>query len=428
MAQFDPIAVKTGVPTAIGTDTPRIDLAAVAGLTTAALASGDACQVNGALTMQKALNTSTSPIVGVYDGTTGSVVREGVVVATMEAGVVLANGDTVYLSDTAGALTNVKPISYMLHEVGVVVSAAASKIMLQPKPVVALPWAFVWVANITGGTDTKIDAATGAVSGSYGAMAAPNGTCTDGIYVYTIGTDDGLVGNVYKFNAATGAFVTSWSVTDHGRWICYDGVNLYATSWPNPGGRVRQFSTAGVPGFVAVIGNYPRECCYDGLGYVWALNYIDNTVSKVRCSDGAVIGAYATGNGPYSCCVDGTNIWIANRLANSVTKLLLSTGAFVGTYGVGNTPYGICCDGTYVYTADGGAGTITKLLAATGGFVATFAGFANCYKLATYGAYLYVSRQAPTNAVVKAYCANGAVLWSAATGADPGGVCIVRTP
>jgi len=143
VAQFDPIAVKTGIPTVFGTDTPRIDLAAVAGLTTAALAAGDACQVNGALTMQKASSASTSPIVGVYDGTSGSVVREGVVVATMAAGVVLANGDTVYLSADSGKLTNVKPTYSVLHEVGVVVDAASRKILLQPKPCVVLadaPW------------------------------------------------------------------------------------------------------------------------------------------------------------------------------------------------------------------------------------------------------------------------------------------------
>ena len=140
MAQYDPIAIKSGILTVLGTDSFRDDRIAVAGLdtTTNALVSGDVCQVDAtALRMKKAVNTSTSPIVGIFDGETNSVVRKGIVVATMKAGVVLANGDTVWLSSTAGALTNVKPTMDMLHEVGVVVDAASKRVLLQQKPVIA---------------------------------------------------------------------------------------------------------------------------------------------------------------------------------------------------------------------------------------------------------------------------------------------------
>jgi len=139
MAQYDPIVIKAGFPTILGADTCRADLTAKAGLTTAAVADGDACQISAALTMQKALNTEDSAVVGVYDGTSGSVVKDGVVVVNMAPGVVLADGDVVYLSATAGALTNVKPTTDMLHEVGVVVDAATAKVLLQTKPVVVLP-------------------------------------------------------------------------------------------------------------------------------------------------------------------------------------------------------------------------------------------------------------------------------------------------
>lgn len=37
MAQFDPIVVKSGIPTNLGADTLRSDLVAVAGLTTTGL-------------------------------------------------------------------------------------------------------------------------------------------------------------------------------------------------------------------------------------------------------------------------------------------------------------------------------------------------------------------------------------------------------
>jgi len=138
MAQYEPIGIKSGIATTLGTDTLRADLSGLAGLTTAAPAAGDACQVSGALTIAPAVNTSANPIVGIYDGVTGSVVRRGVVVASFVGGLTLVAGDAVYLSNVAGRLTNVKPTTDNLHEVGVVVSAAASTIMLQIKPVVVL--------------------------------------------------------------------------------------------------------------------------------------------------------------------------------------------------------------------------------------------------------------------------------------------------
>lgn len=139
MAQYDPIALKTAVPTVLGGDALRADREANAGLTTAGLAAGDAVQVSGALALQKADATLAYPVVGVYDGVSGSVVRSGAVAATFVGGLTLANGDPVYVSSTPGALTNVKPTGDVLHEVGVVVNAAASTILLQPKPLVVLP-------------------------------------------------------------------------------------------------------------------------------------------------------------------------------------------------------------------------------------------------------------------------------------------------
>lgn len=139
MAQYDPIAVKSGIPSNLGVDTLRSDKVAEAGLTTTGLAAGDVVQVTANLTLSKANNALTTPVVGVYDGISGSVVREGVVVATFVSGLTVANGDVAYLSSTAGALTNVKPTRDVLHEVGVVVDAASSKILLQQKPVIVLP-------------------------------------------------------------------------------------------------------------------------------------------------------------------------------------------------------------------------------------------------------------------------------------------------
>jgi hypothetical protein len=139
MAQYESFGIKAGILTAFGTDTLRADLTTLGGMTTTTLVSGDACQVSGAMTVVPAVNTSAGQIVGIYDGVSGSVVRRGVVTASFVAGLTLVAGDAVYLAAVAGRLTNVKPTTGMLHEVGVVVSAAARTIMLQQKPVMVLP-------------------------------------------------------------------------------------------------------------------------------------------------------------------------------------------------------------------------------------------------------------------------------------------------
>jgi hypothetical protein len=87
----------------------------------------------------KALYTSTSPVVGIFDGTTNSLIQEGIAVALFIDGLSLVAGDAVYVSTTAGRLTNIKPTTGMVHEVGIVVDASASKILLQQKPVLSLP-------------------------------------------------------------------------------------------------------------------------------------------------------------------------------------------------------------------------------------------------------------------------------------------------
>ena len=137
MAQYDGIVIKSGIPTVLGADTLRTDRDAHAGLTTSGLSSGDVVQVSGALTLAKAVNTLATPIMGIYDGISGSVVREGVVIATF-SGSTPAAGSVVYLSSTAGQLTGTKPTTGYLHEVGVVVDASSSKILLQQKAVIQL--------------------------------------------------------------------------------------------------------------------------------------------------------------------------------------------------------------------------------------------------------------------------------------------------
>ena len=57
---------------------------------------------------------------------------------------------------------------------------------------------------------------------------------------------------------------------------------------------------------------------------------------------------------------DGANIWVANS-AGTVTKLRASDGAVLGTFAVGTQPYGVAFDGANVWVTNNGSNTVSKL-------------------------------------------------------------------
>jgi DNA-binding beta-propeller fold protein YncE len=50
-------------------------------------------------------------------------------------------------------------------------------------------------------------------------------------------------------------------------------------------------------------------------------NAASNTVTKLAASNGAVLGTFGAGSGPFGLAFDGANIWVTNTDGNSVSKL-----------------------------------------------------------------------------------------------------------
>jgi DNA-binding beta-propeller fold protein YncE len=57
---------------------------------------------------------------------------------------------------------------------------------------------------------------------------------------------------------------------------------------------------------------------FDGAN-IWVTN--NNGVSKLRASDGMLLGTFAAGTNPFGVAFDGVSIWVANNGSNSVSKL-----------------------------------------------------------------------------------------------------------
>ena len=116
----------------------------------------------------------------------------------------------------------------------------------------------------------------------------------------------------------------------------------------------------------------PAGVAFDGAS-IWVTNSDSNTVTKLRASDGAVLGTFSAGSNPIGMAFDGANIWVANNGSNTVTKLRASDGACVGTctFTVGLYPFGIAFDGANIWVANWGGNTVTKLRASDGACAGT---------------------------------------------------------
>jgi hypothetical protein len=124
-------------------------------------------------------------------------------------------------------------------------------------------------------------------------------------------------------------------------------------------------STAPVP-----VGTQPIGVCFDGAN-IWTANYGDSTVTKVRASDGQVLGTFNVGANPFGVTFDGANIW-ATVGTSMVAKLRASDGKLLGTFPTGNASEWMTFDGQNIWVANGGDNTVSKLRAADGKTLGTF--------------------------------------------------------
>jgi DNA-binding beta-propeller fold protein YncE len=67
-------------------------------------------------------------------------------------------------------------------------------------------------------------------------------------------------------------------------------------------------------------------------------NIGSDNVTKLRASDGKLLGTFNVGTYPEGVAFDGANIWVANFGSSNVTKLRPSDGYALGTLQRGKEP------------------------------------------------------------------------------------------
>ena len=110
---------------------------------------------------------------------------------------------------------------------------------------------------------------------------------------------------------------------------------------------VRRNSDGGVVRSIP-IGGEPWALAFDGSN-MWVTNIGNNTVTKIRAHDFAVLGTFPTQTGPRGITFDGANVWVGNFDSHSVTELRACDGSHLGTFATGAVPAGLAFDGINVW-------------------------------------------------------------------------------
>src|SRR5262245_6615008 len=72
---------------------------------------------------------------------------------------------------------------------------------------------------------------------------------------------------------------------------------------------------------------------FDGAS-IWVAITDSGVVTKLRASDGLLMGIFPVINGPFGIAFDGANMWVTSVTGNTVTKLRASDGTTLGVFTV----------------------------------------------------------------------------------------------
>ena len=94
------------------------------------------------------------------------------------------------------------------------------------------------------------------------------------------------------------------------------------------------------------MGFQPLGIAFDGAD-LWIANRGDSTVSKLRASDGLLLGTFKAPGNPYGVAFDGVHIWVTG--APYVSELQASDGSQVGLFDFPANSTGVAFDGTNIW-------------------------------------------------------------------------------
>src|SRR5205814_9439326 len=79
------------------------------------------------------------------------------------------------------------------------------------------------------------------------------------------------------------------------------------------------------------VGAAPRGLAFDGAN-IWVTSDTTTNLTKLRASDGTLLGSFPAGGKTAFAVFDGTYVWVTNPYDDTVSRLRASDGTLQGTF------------------------------------------------------------------------------------------------
>ncbi len=197
----------------------------------------------------------------------------------------------------------------------------------------------VWVVNSLDGTLKWISPATNEVVKTIPVGDSPSGVCVTAGAVWVASTYDR---SIVRFDPVTERTTTT-SLDDQPTQLACGGGSLWAISQTS--GTVTQLRPGRSRGSVVrriALGRGLSGVAW-GSGALWVTNTVDGTVSRIDGRSGVQTAVIALGSqsGPAGVVVSGSAVWVGNERAGTVARIDPARNAVAQTLRTGNHPQGL---------------------------------------------------------------------------------------
>ncbi len=225
----------------------------------------------------------------------------------------------------------------------------------------------IWVANLTGGTVSRVRGSDGKLLETWtGATSARAPVAAAGRVFIAGGTTPGRLYRIDPAQPAGAVTTLASNLGDTPADLTFDGNRFWTANGNGPSVSIVT-PAAGVPWPVTTVGTgftLPIGLAYDGAN-VWVT---DGSVANLLKLDagGAILQTVTVGTLPNKPVFDGANIWVPNSASNSISVVRASSGAVLQTL-TGNGldfPSGTAFDGQRVLVTNPPGDTVSLWKAA----------------------------------------------------------------
>lgn len=202
-----------------------------------------------------------------------------------------------------------------------------------------------------------------------------------------------------------------------GRVLAFDGTHMWVSATSDTTvSKVRLSDGTVLGNFVAGPSNIgpSRGLAFDGAN-IWVAH---GNLVKLRASDGSMVGTVVTGGTCTDVLFDGSHVWVSTPDTGSVAKVRATDGVLVGTFPAGSLPWGLAFDGANVWAVNNIGDSVTKIRASDGTILGTYPVGANPFYAVFDGAHIWVANNL-SGTVTKLRASDGANLGEFPAGPSP---------